>query len=672
MATETAAPAKVAGEQQGCICLVGNPNAGKTTLFNALTGLRAHTANFPGTTLELRRGQVKLGEHTCELLDMPGLYSLRGTNSEERVALEALVGQVDGLPRPNMIVLLVDSTNFVRNLYLASQILELETPVIVALNMMDLSHAAGQKYDIECLEKTLGCPVVPISARDRQGLALLRERMEDALDTPSNFHPRCPALRNGNDQVARYEWAEAIAEGCLSAPARTGVGGTEKLDRVLTHPVLGIVCFVALMLMLFYAIFSLAALPMDMIDAAFAAIGDWVGTHLPEGDLHSLLVDGIIGGVGGVVIFLPQICILFFFLAIFEDSGYLARAAFVMDRLMRKVGLPGKAFVPMLTAHACAIPAIMSTRVIENKRDRIATIMVLPLMTCSARLPVYAMVAALLFYDRPGFGALMFTCAYGLGIVAAMAMAWLLRLTVLKGKAKPLMLELPDYKWPSLRNALIMTWDRGLIFLRKAGTVILAISIVLWWLSTYPKLDEADMPAQAQAKIEQLQMQAAALEVNGDEAAAEALLAEAVGIQGTEELAHSVMGRMGRAIEPVVAPLGFNWQIGVGILSSFAAREVIVSTLSIVYGLGDEGDEEAIVERLREAKRSDGSLLFDVPTSLSLLVFFVLAMQCLPTQVVTRRETGRWSWALLQLGYMTVLAYSASLVTYQVLKVFMT
>jgi ferrous iron transport protein B len=378
---------------------------------------------------------------------------------------------------------------------------------------------------------------------------------------------------------------------------------------------------------------------MDLIDGVFVSLGEAAANVLPDGLIESLVVDGIIAGVGGVLIFLPQIAILFFCITLLEDSGYLARAAFVMERLMRKVGLPGKAFVPMLSAHACAIPAIMATRVIESKRDRLATILTLPLMSCSARLPVYAMIAALLFGDEPGKAAMLFLGAYLLGIGAALGAAGVLKLTILRGRTSPMIIELPSYRLPTLRNALMTAFDRSKVFVRKAGTIILAISIGLWILATFPQLPDA---------------QTAGL----DEAAA-----------GQAQLEHSIAGRLGQAVEPVFEPLGYDWRINVGVVSSFAAREVVVSTLAIVTGVGeDAAEDEGLVDTLRGLERPDGALLFTVPVALSLLVFFVLAMQCLPTQAVTKRETGSWKWALLQLGYMTALAYGAALVTYQVAR----
>lgn len=629
----------------GPVLLVGNPNAGKTTLFNQITGLRLKTANFPGTTLDLRTGTIELGGRACRLVDLPGLYSLDATAHEERAALRALTGQDGHGAGASLIILLLDATNLARNLVLASQVLELGIPVVVALNMMDLAERDGLRIDAGALEHHLGCRVAPIVAKTGRGKQALLEACDAAArEAAPPGAPKLLRRAEAPSHAQRYDWAELVCDGCVSGGRPGGGRRTDWADRVFMHPVAGVAAFFAIMFGVFYLIFSLAAVPMDLIDAGVAAFGEWAGARLPEGPFNSLVTDGVIGGVGGVLIFLPQICILFFCLSLLEDTGYLARAACVMDRLLRRFGLPGKAFVPMLSAHACAIPAIMSARVIENRRDRILTILVLPLLTCSARLPVYAMLTALLFPDSPAKGAAAFTGAYALGIVAALSMSLLFSRTILRGQTEPLMLELPQYKAPSFKTALLAAYDRGRTFVRKAGTVILAISIVLWWLMTYPQ-------APAGTGVDPT----AAVTV--EEAAQEMSEAQ-------RQLAASYAGRLGHFIEPVLAPLGFDWKIGVGIIASFAAREMVVSALAVVYGVADE-EGGTLIGRLRDAKHPGGRPVFTPAACLSLLVFYVLAMQCLPTQVVTARETKSWRWAAFQLAYMTVLAYSAALVTYQ-------
>lgn len=674
---------------EATVALIGNPNAGKTTLFNRLTGMRAKTANFPGTTLEVRTGVADLEHHRVGLLDLPGLYALGSPNSgggnpEEKLAARTIRGEteltkLDGrLEPPSAAIVVVNATSIARHLYLVSQVRETELPMVVALNMIDVADREGIAVDVDALSKQLGAPVVPISARSGRGLVELRRAVEAQVFDAGRLMTQIPgplaecSRCGGCPHAARHAWASGVAEGSVRGLSERAQRWADRVDAWVTHPVLGIAFFAAIMAGLFVLIFSTAAMPMDLIDGGFAALGGWLNGLLPEGDFRSFIVDGIVGGVGGVIVFLPQICILFFILTLLEDTGYLARAALVMDRLMCKVGLPGKAFVPMLSAHACAIPAIMSTRVIENKRDRLVSILVIPLLTCSARLPVYAMVTALLFADQPVLGGLVFFGCYALGVVAALVVAFVLKMTLLPGKARPLVIELPDYRMPSLRVALMTTLDRGLIFLKKAGTVILLISIGLWILSTYPKLPEDRVgefasAADASALVE-LREQVAAAEAAGDAEAVEVYQGSVDLLVGKYEVAYSFAGKLGRAMEPVFAPLGFDWQINVGVLSSFAAREVVVSTLAIVYGLSEGAAEEpmTLAKTLRVQTHADGTPVFTLATSLSLLVFFVLAMQCLPTQAVAKRETGGWKWPLFQVAYMTVLAYSAAWVTYTV------
>lgn len=633
------------------IALVGNPNAGKTSLFNRLTGLRGHTANFSGTTVEHRVGVARFAGQGVALVDLPGLYTLDATTADEQVARDALIGKLPGESKPHAVVLVVDATNLKRNLQLAAQVLELGMPTVVALNMSDLAADQGLEIDSGDLANSLGCEVAPVSAKTGEGLKHLREAICRTLKAkaPPAFERKrdceaCPSCPYSE----RFDWAESVGasaiRGIADAPSRL----TEALDPLLTHRVFGLAAFGVVMLLTFMLIFSLASIPMDLIDGFFGAASEAVAGWLPPGDFNSLVTDGVIGGVGGIMVFLPQIAILFCVLAILEDTGYLARAAFLMDRLMARVGLPGKAFVPMLSAHACAIPAILSARMIEDRRDRLATILVLPLMTCSARLPVYAMVVALLFGDSWLHASLLFAASYLLGIVAAFVMAWLFKRTLLPGDARPLVIELPNYRRPSVRNVLLQTADSCWSFIKNAGTVILVISIIMWALATYPHTALEDLPTDTQQRIAQL-----------DEAAAEQALSQA-------QLEHSMAGRLGKAIQPVFAPLGFDWKMSVGVLSSFAAREVIVSTLSVLYGLGEEPEEEAsLLGAMRASRHADGTPVFTGATCLSLLVFYVLAMQCLPTQAVTARETGSWRWAAFQLGYMSVLAYGAALVTYQ-------
>ena len=536
--------------------------------------------------------------------------------------------------------------------------------------MMDMARRDGIRIDVAKLREELRCVVVPVSARNGEGIDELKRElnrlvggaMPEAVD---HVDPHCAGCAGCTFQ-ARYEWTEQISTRVMDAALIQRSVWTDKLDDVFTHPVFGVVVFNVVMLCVFALIFWAAKIPMDLIDHLFSTIGGWVSSKIPAGDLQSLLVNGVIGGVGGILVFLPQICILFFALTLLEDTGYLSRAAFVMDKVMRRFGLPGKAFVPMLSAHACAIPAIMSTRVIENPRDRLVTILITPLMSCSARIPVYAMVTALLFPSSPWKAGLVFTGAYGFGVVTALIMALIFKGTILPGGSKPLMIELPPYRVPGLRVALLHTFDRAKIFVKQAGTIILAISLVLWALSYYPK-------SAPPAAVVTMNEQAAQFEKGGDTARADALRSDAHRLTAQHSLQNSFAGKIGHAIEPVIAPLGYDWQIGIGIFSSFAAREVIVSTLAIVYGVGEDtaqNNRSSLYDSLRRAKRTDGTPIFNTATCASLLVFYILAAQCLSTTAVVRRETNSWKWPLFQIAYMTGLAYVCALIVYQTLRHF--
>lgn len=649
------------------LALVGNPNAGKTTLFNALTGLHAKTANFPGTTVERKVGRLHLESKQVVVVDLPGLYSLDSKSPDEKLASDALQGR-RGHQAPDAALVVVDATNLERNLFLASQVLELKCPVVVALNMMDMARRDGLRIDVAKLRKELGCVVVAVVARTGEGMAELKRELNRLVsgsmpEALNHVNPHCAGCKGCSFQ-ARYEWTEKISTQVMGASVSRRSVWTEKLDDYFTHPVTGVVVFHLVMLVLFGLIFWVAQIPMELIDHLFAGVQGWMRAVLPAGDFQSLLTDGVVGGVGGVLVFLPQICILFFALSMLEDTGYLSRAAFVMDKIMRKLGLPGKAFVPLLSAHACAIPAIMSTRVIENPRDRLVTILVTPLMTCSARIPVYAMVTALLFPHEPFKAAIVFTGAYAVGVATAFGAALVFRRTILPGETKPLMIELPPYRMPSLWSASLHMFDRAKIFVRQAGTIILSISLVLWALSYYPK---SSPPAAAVA----LNTQAVQLEKAGDSKQATELRDNADRLTAQHALQNSYAGKIGHVIEPALTPLGFDWQIGIGLISSFAAREVIVSTLAIVYGVGKdaaESNQSSLYSTLHQATRTDGTPIFNTATCASLLVFYILAAQCLSTTAVVRRETNSWKWPLFQIGYMTGFAYLAAFVVYQILR----
>ena len=661
-ARHTVAALPAAARETPRIALIGNPNTGKTTLFNRLCGARAKTSNFPGTTTSSRVGRAALpGDWITEIIDLPGLYELGLDMPETRIARDVLVGE--GLyRRPDAVLVVVDACNLTRNLVLVGELLAYEIPVVVALNMIDLAQRRGLTIDARRLSERLGCLVIPIVARRGDGVDDVRVALSQALD---GVQPPAPAINvpgEGSSIETLTNWADDVMAYSAGRPSAPHVRDAfaERLDRVFTHPVLGLLVFLVVMGGLFYTLFALATIPMDLIEATFARLGELASQYLPEGPVRALVSDGIIGGVAGTVVFLPQICLLFFLISLLEDTGYLARAAFVMDRVLRRFGLPGHAFVPLLTSHACALPGIMSTRLIPDRRDRLATILVAPLMSCSARLPVYVLLTSLLFAGRPFYAGLAFIGCYLLGAVAAMVTATVFGRTWLKGEARPMVLELPSYKWPSLRNAVFTAKDQGLAFLQTAGTVIMAICIVMWWLSAYPQVDP---PARA------VQLRTQAAQASASEAQRTAWLEEADVLQKRAEQSGSFAGRLGRVAQPVFAPLGYDWQLTVGVLTSFLAREVFVSTMSVlVGGSGDAEVDVGVIERIRNATRDDGTPLFTAATSASALVFFVLAMQCLPTLTVTRRETGAGKYALMQLAYMSVLAYVSALLVFQLLR----
>lgn len=654
------------------IALLGNPNTGKTTLFNRLTGLRHKTSNFPGTTQEARVGTLALevsgGASTsndAELIDMPGVYSLELDQPESEVCRRALAGEValpgaDSSEAPDAVCIVVDSTNLARNLTLVGEALRRRLPTVCALNMTDLAEKRGVSIDAAALAAELGCPVVRCIARSGEGTEALRAAL--AL-------PAIPTNTPPGDEAGLTRWADELALRVVSAAGtditsaaerrRRADERTDRLDRVLLHPVLGTLCFIAIMALLFWTIFSAAAIPMELIDKVFANLGDWTRSALPEGILSDFLVGGVIGGVSGTVIFLPQICLLFFLISILEDTGYLARAALLMDRVLRPFGLPGHAFVPLLSSHACALPGIMSARGVPDPRERLATILVAPFTTCSARLPVYVLVTTLLFKDRPIVAALAFIGCYALGLFAAVFSALLARRTILRGESRSMAIELPTFKRPSIRTALLTTYDRGLVFLKKAGTNILAICIVLWWLSSFPHV-------QPPAEVDALRAQAALI-AEAQPKESETLIAKANHLEASNATSNSYAGRIGRFVQPIFAPLGYDWRLTIGVVTSFAAREVFASTMSVVITGDENATDKGVVAQMAQATRDDGvTPVFTLAACWSLLVYYVLAMQCLPTLAVTAREAGHIKWALLQLAWMTAVAYTAALIAYRI------
>ena len=710
------------------VLVAGNPNSGKSTLFNALSGARARVSNYPGTTVSRMSAHARLGaESVVELVDLPGTYSLSARSQDEQVAVDAVLGLAS--EKPEVVVVVADATALGRSLYFASEIIETGVPVVVALSMMDEAEAQGLAVDIPRLRQALGVEVVPIVARRGTGLADLRTALANAIERPGTvpgpaplspaveaaaaelsgiLAPAWPALtpegrrafalwlllsldddaHSGgvrgippaiarevarirreaaaagrdldHDIIAgRYARIDAIVEHAVAPGPAERRGWTQRIDAVLTHRIAGVAVFVTVMLGLFQALFSWSEPAIGFIETGIGAAQDLVRSAMPPGPLRDLLVEGVIAGVGNVIVFVPQIAMLFLFIGVMEDLGYLARVAFVIDRVMGRVGLHGKSFVPMLSGFSCAIPAIMATRTLDNRTDRMLTMMVLPLMSCSARLPIYLLVIATVFSAAPpvlgvlSAAAVALFAMYFLSVAAALGAAAVLRRTVLRGPRPTLMLELPPYRLPVPRVLLRNTWQQVRSFLVDAGTIILALTIVMWALLSYPRADGAgqlsDMPP-AEA------MAAAPVAVAGELEARE---------QGAQ-LRHSVAGRFGRLLEPVLEPLGFDWRIGVGIFGAFAAREVFVSTMGMVFDLGDADESsEPLRDALRAATRRDGSPLMTPLTGIALMVFFVLACQCMSTLAVVRRETGSWGWPAFMFTYQTLLAYVAALVVYQ-------
>ena len=692
------------------IALAGNPNAGKTTLFNSLTGMRQKVGNYPGVTVEKKEGRARLVEGAeATILDLPGTYSLTPKSPDEEVARDVLLGLRADTPAPDAILIVVDASNLERNLYLATQILELGLPSVIALNMTDVAAANGKAVDAGQLAHDLGCPVFPIVAVKGEGLDALRAELSGdlpiphppALDLPLALEKarvqvaaaietdsatyddaqvtsgvrgialrllcgNAPAaeiervygadaarvlalarqehkVRSAQETGPRYKMLGAVVKNALQQSGRElSQDFTDRADAFLTHKFWGILAFAAIVLLVFMSIFSFANLPMAGIEALQSGAQNFLSNHLPAGPIRDLLVDGVVAGVGAVIVFLPQILILFFFIGILEDSGYMARAAFIMDKTMGRVGLHGRSFIPLLSSFACAIPGVMATRTISSRRDRMTTILIAPLMSCSARLPVYTLMIGAFIPERYFLGfvsqrALIMFSMYVLGVVVAMAAAYVFKKTIFKGPPPALLLELPPYKMPAPRNVLVTMWERGSQFLIRAGTTIFALSVILWFALNYPKPSPAQLAAQP------------------DDNARVALIAE-----------KSAAGRVGRFIEPTIAPLGYNWKIGVGLIGAMAAREVFVSTMGTVYSVGADTDEQSkpLRQQMTEDKWPDGRPVWTTATAVSILVYFVIAMQCVSTLAVVKRETGGWKWPIFMQVYMTALAWIAAFLAF--------
>jgi ferrous iron transport protein B len=607
------------------IALVGNPNCGKTALFNLLTGSRQKVANYAGVTVERKEGiAITPSGKRVRMLDLPGLYSLEPATPDEQVTTDVLLGRRDGETKPDAIVCVTDATNLRQNLRLVLALKRLGVPLLLALNMSDLARKRGIVVDKDALARELGVPVVETVGVRASGVSELLGRL-DAHWPAAVASVAAPAA--DADVVRDHAEVRRILA-AAGGEARTGETMSDRVDRIVLHPVLGLLILAATLFLVFQAVFAWAAVPMDAILAGVESLAGYLQTVMPDNALRSLLLDGVLAGVGSVVVFLPQILILFFFILVLEDSGYLPRAAFLLDRMMGSVGLSGRSFIPLLSSFACAIPGIMATRTIANPRDRLATIMIAPLMTCSARLPVYALIIAAFIPQQTVWGpvqlqGLVLFVLYIAGVAGAMAVAYVLKRTTLRSRFQPLMLELPAYHWPHLRNLTIGLWQRVQIFLSRVGTIILALMILLWALSSFPAPPpDATGPA----------------------------------------IQYSIAGQIGAALAVIFAPIGFNWQISIALVPGLAAREVAVGALGTVYSLAATGDDMATA--LTPLIKNSWSL----PTALSLLAWYVFAPQCLSTLATVKRETNSWRYPLIMAGYLFALAYAASFVTYNVAK----
>lgn len=717
--SSSAPPAGADRSEVWTVAVLGNPNTGKTTLFNALTGLTQHTGNYPGVTVEGALGTILAEGRRIDAIDLPGSYSLSPRAPDEMVAVSVLLGR--GAAPPHAVLCVLDACHLDRNLYLLTQVQDVGLPVVVALTMMDVARRQGLEIDVPMLAQRLGVPVVPVHATRREGIAELKHALLATIERgsatprrvgyPSVFLEAVARLAEGIDprggtamrflveralidrggfvegelvrefgaglqagiertreelerQLAplpqlevetRYRTIASLLQGVIRSASAGAKSWTDPIDDLVTHRVWGVLIFLAAMAMTFQAIFTWAVPLMELIDTAFMALGDKVGALLPEGPLRSLVVDGVIGGVGAVVVFVPQIAILFALITILEDSGYMARAAFLMDRVMASFGLSGRSFIPLLSSFACAVPGIMSARSIEDRRDRIVTIVIAPLMSCSARLPVYvlfisAFVPAETVGGVVGLQGLTLFVLYLLGMLIAPPIAWLLKRTALRGPAVPFLLELPPYKIPAWRVVAFRMYDRSWAFVRRAGTIILASTILVWALSYYPR------PAEITDHYAGLRAQAS----EEEKARLDAL-------EAGDLLRHSFLGQAGHVIEPLVRPLGWDWKIGMAVIASFPAREVVIAALGTIYNLGSSASEESV--ELREAMRAerwpDGRPVYTTAVALSIMVFFALCCQCAATLATIRRETGSWGYPVFTFVYMTSLAYVAALVTYQ-------
>lgn len=717
------------------VALIGNPNTGKSTLFNALAGMQAHVGNYPGVTVEKKISRVRVGETMMRLVDLPGTYSLAPRSPDEMVSVDVLLGRQPEVGQIDAVLCIVDAANLERNLFLVSQVLDLRLPAVVVLNMYDVARQRGAEIDVPKLAERLGLPVVPTEAHRRIGIDDVRRAIVTAAESPARsrpplfpppFYEECAELSrelqglnghpvpmylverllldvNGHVEKAlsakgaanlaervsearerlakagfrvptgeakvRYAAIRELLSGVLRHPAKRRATLSDRIDHFLTHRVSGLMVFMVVMFVLFQLIYTGARPFMSWIETGQKFVRSLVEASMPPGALQSLICDGVIGGVGSVILFLPQIVFLFLFIGVLEDCGYMARAAFLMDRLMARLGLSGKSFIPLMSSFACAIPGVMATRVIENRRDRMVTMLIAPLMSCSARLPVYLLLIGAFIPATTWLGGwvslqgLVLLAMSSVGALVAIPAAWLMKQTVFRSETPPFVMELPTYKLPSARVVLYRAYDRGRAFVTRAGTLIFATAIVVWFAGYFPG-DHRELNT-VLAQIQNRQHIAAG---DTSQAAELSKLLERQNELSSRLIEASFLGHLGHAIEPAVRPLGWDWRIGVGAIASFPAREVIIATLGTIYSLGSdvEAGDEGLANSLRNATRPDGTKVYNIPVALSIMVFFALCAQCAGTLMTIKRETNRWIWPVFTFVYMTTLAYIGALITYQI------
>ncbi len=700
------------------IAVIGNPNSGKSTLFNRLTGLRQTTGNYPGVTVEKHAGVLQLESSAIELIDLPGIYCLGGHSADERIAVDVILGRIANMPAPDGLLVVLDATHLYQGLYLLQQLMEMQVPIVVALTMTDVATANGIDISIEVLQRHLGgIQIHPLATTTGRGLDSLKETLETVVETPTPAIPESwPELSQTADRLTlqadnsmqridviqallhpnslqaetltgllgesllaqtratlfgtepqqavearhRYEWVRTVLEEAQQQALLLDRFGAKVL-RWMNRPWPATILFFAVMALVFQAVFSWATPLMEVIDAGATMLGSWVSTNLPEGAVSSFIADGVIAGVGSVIVFLPQILILFLFIIVLEDSGFLARTAFLMDRVMRGVGLSGQSVIPMLSSFACAVPAIMATRVIPERRDRIATILAAPFMTCSARLPVYALLIAAFIPDESvgwfNLQGLVLLGLYLLGILGGLVTAWLMKRSTLRGPKPQFSIALPEFRWPNFQTVFIQLMQRARVFLKRAGTVIFSVAIIVWALAYFPRSEA--IQTDLNNGLEQ-----AETNFSGEQLAAE--LRSLENAAAAAQLSHSFLGRAGHFIEPVFKPLGWDWRVSAAVIAGFPAREVVVAVMGTIYAVGEESDEASLTAKLRSATWPDGRPVFTLPMVLGLLLFYAWCLQCAATLAIIRRETNSWRWPVFAWTYMSVIGYSGALLIFQV------